>query len=481
MRLNGAVLSADERERIHRDSIGILEETGVRVPSERALSLLAAHGADVNFDTKVARIPETLVTEALARAPKSYTLGGRDPAYDLPFPSTGTVYNLDGCGVSTFDCDTWKKRPTVLADVEDAARVFDSIDCANVIWIPCAPSDVAPGPRNIIGSAACLKYCGKHLQDEVKKTAETPFVIALLKALLGSDEEVRRRKIYSLTYCTIAPLQHDAEMLEATMDMSHWDVPILPYPMPGAGSTGPGSLYSNVALANAEILSAIVIFELESPGVPIIFGSALGAVNMRSCLFIEGAAETALQSAAMAEMGRRYGLPTMVAGCLTDAKEPGMQSVLEKFTTTWPLVQSGANVIQGIGLIESSMTLSLEHMIIDEEIALVTKRLTDGVRVADDRDFSADVNEVGPGGHFLMQQNTLDIIHSDEYYLPRLAYRDTYDSWIAAGSPDMMTRAHERVREILAAEQRSPLSASTLAEIEEVTEEASAKLGAGEK
>jgi trimethylamine:corrinoid methyltransferase-like protein len=37
--------------------------------------------------------------------------------------------------------------------------------------------------------------------------------------------------------------------------------------------------------------------------------------------------------------------------------------------TTLPLSLAGADVIQGIGLLESSMTLSLEQILIDAEIA----------------------------------------------------------------------------------------------------------------
>ena len=92
--------------------------------------------------------------------------------------------------------------------------------------------------------------------------------------------------------------------------------------MPACGSTGPVSLYSDIAVANAESLSALVLFQMASPGTPIIYGSAAGVTNFRTGGFVQGAAESALLHTVLGEMARFYGLPNTQAGCLTDAQEP---------------------------------------------------------------------------------------------------------------------------------------------------------------
>lgn len=53
MRMNAPVLSPEEIKRIHKDSIRILEEVGVKVPSEKALGILEAGGAKVDHDKQV--------------------------------------------------------------------------------------------------------------------------------------------------------------------------------------------------------------------------------------------------------------------------------------------------------------------------------------------------------------------------------------------------------------------------------------------
>ena len=79
----------------------------------------------------------------------------------------------------------------------------------------------------------------------------------------------------------------------------------------------------NIALANAEALSSLVIFQLARPGRPIMYGSAVGSMDFRTGAFLAGTPEMGIQSAALTTMGRFYGLPTMGAGCATDAHDIG--------------------------------------------------------------------------------------------------------------------------------------------------------------
>ena len=159
-------------------------------------------------------------------------------------------------------------------------------------------------------------------------------------------------------------------MCEAYIDLCQYHVPSLTFPMPACGFIGPASLYSNLVVANAEGLSSLVLFQMANPGTPIIFGDASGTTNFSSGGFQEGTAETVLQGGAMGEMAHFYNLPNTQAGCLTDVKESGAQAALEKMLTTLPLVLSGADIINGIGELETSQLLVREQIVVDHEIAL---------------------------------------------------------------------------------------------------------------
>jgi trimethylamine--corrinoid protein Co-methyltransferase len=474
MKTYAHVLSCSEKEQLHKQSIQILEEVGVKFPSERALSLLEKNGARIDWDRQIAYISEAMVKNALSKAPKEFVLGGREPEFSLKLPTAESVFNLDGGGIWIYDYDLGKRRRPITGDTANLVRVFDEVEIGNVMWPMGAPTEgtVPVGAERVFTLASCYKNYRKHVQDEISDPAEVGFMINILKAILGSVEEIKKRQIYSVCYCTISPLAHEEETLEANLDLCQYDVPVLALPMPGAGSTAPASLASTIAMTNAEILSIFVIFQCENPGLPMIYGGAATSTNRRTGTLIEGAAETTLMQGAMKEMADYYGLPTMMAGCITDAKEPGMQAVIEKTLSSSLLTMMGADIIQGIGSLDTSMVCSLEQILIDEEIAMMCKRLRDGINFSPEMDFFEDIKAVGPTGHFLKQKNTRAAFRSSEYYNPLLADRDTYEDWIKLGSPDMYKNANKRVKEILAAEQKSPLSANVTKEIDEIVQEA---------
>jgi trimethylamine--corrinoid protein Co-methyltransferase len=152
---------------------------------------------------------------------------------------------------------------------------------------------------------------------------------------------------------------------------------------------------------------------------------------------------------------------------------------MEKVLTTLPLVLSEIDVIQGIGLIESSMTLSLEQMIIDSEIAGLCRRMKEGIEVSNDLDFIEDVKNVGQGGHFLKQKNTRTAFRTDQFSQAMLCDRDSYDGWASLGRREMIDLARDKVKEILGSEPKNPMPEKTEKQIAEIMEEAKRKLCEG--
>ena len=186
--------------------------------------------------------------------------------------------------------------------------------------------------------------------------------------------------------------------------------------------------------------------------------------------------EMVLMSGARGEMARFYGLPSTQAGCLTDANAPGPQAVMEKLITTLPLVLSGVDYIQGPGAIETSGTLCLEQIVVDEEIGQLCKRLRDGINTSDEMDFHQDIAAVKPGGHFLMQSNTLTACRSSEFLLPFLSDRGSYESWLKLGSPSIYDEAQKKVEEILATPQKHPLPDDVVGKLDAIVRRAEEEL-----
>jgi trimethylamine---corrinoid protein Co-methyltransferase len=462
------ILSDTDREKIHKESLRILSDIGVRFYSKRALKLLKEAGALVDSDSCIARIDKRMVENALESAPKSFTLGARNSAFDFPMPSAYTAYTLDGTASFALDFETGQRRYGTSKDIERASRIFETLELGMISWPPVIASDAPSSTRVLYEFLTAVKSTSKHVQHELHRPEEVPFLIEALKTILGSIEAVKDRKICSVCYCPVAPLTHEGPMSEACLDLVAYNVPVLIYPMPSCGSTGPAALFPNICLANAEALSTLVLFQAEAPGSPQIYGSALGTMDFKTGSFLEGTPEMVMQTAAMGEMARHYKLPNTQAGCLSDARGIGPEAIMEKMITTLPLVMAGVDVINGIGEIETSQLLVLEQLLVDEEIALRCKRLAEGIDYSEQKNLFEEIKKVGPGGHFLSEEGTFRLCRSKEFYQPFLSGYTRQESEEGEKGDSIYKKARERVTEILSGPTLNALPDKTMADIDDL-------------
>ncbi len=449
MKFTAPFLSEEEQARIHADTLRILWEVGVKFHGARALPLLKKQGARVDLDSRIARIPPEMVTEALGCAPRSFVLGARNPVYDYALPSEVSRYCIDGTAAFVLDFESGEKRYGTRQDIENSLRVFQQMDMGVMAWAPTAATDAPAGSRVLHEFFGIMKFTSKHGQHELHHPTQIPYLIEGLKAVAGSEQALRQKHNYSLIYCPVAPLMHDGEMLDAYLELGNWDLPVMVLPMPVTGTTGPASLFSNLCLANAEALSSIIVFELAHPGRPVIYSSAVGTADFRSGAYLAGTPEMGLQSAALVTMGRYYGLPSSSAGCSSDAKQPGAEAILEKMLTSIPPVCAGSDIIVGTGEIEGDQLLILEQLVVDNEIGHLSERLYAGVDGSPTKELFEDIAKVGPGGHFLGSRNTRNAAHTDEFFMSRLLDRHPYEAWASLGRPTMYVNARARVESIL--------------------------------
>jgi trimethylamine--corrinoid protein Co-methyltransferase len=476
MRFTAQALSKDEQVRIHKESINILSNVGIKFLGSRAIGILKKNGAKVDETSKIARIPRKMVEEALEMAPKSFILGARNPIHNYALPSPFTRYCIDGTASFTLDFVTGERRYGTTKDIENSLRIFQQLDMGVMAWAPVCASEKPAQVRALYEFFAMMRYSSKHGEHEVHFANQVPYLIDGLNAVLGSEEEVKARKAFSLIYCPVAPLIHDGEMLDAYLELGRVNMPVMIMPMPVCGTTGPASLFSNICQANAEELSAIVIFQLANPGRPLIYSNATGTMDFRNGAYLGGSPEMGLMAASLTQMGRFYGLPSCSAGCTSDAKQPGPEAVLEKMMTTIPPVCAGADIIIGLGEIESDQVLVLEQLIVDNELAHFCERISNGVNTSEERNLSKDIVQFGPGGNYLKSKNTRLASRSAEFFYPNLIDRHPYEAWVELGKPSIYTKAREKVEEILSGPMVDPLPETVSRELDEIMREAEKEL-----
>jgi len=103
------ILTDTQVEAIHRGTLDVLEETGVRFESQRALRMFKKNECIVDFENNRVRFPSYLVEECIRRTPSSFLVKARDPKNSLRFGGN-TLYFMCSAGARISDPETGETR-----------------------------------------------------------------------------------------------------------------------------------------------------------------------------------------------------------------------------------------------------------------------------------------------------------------------------------------------------------------------------------
>jgi len=457
MKKNAAsIIDREAFKRIHEESLDILERVGIRIYSKQALDLLKKHGAEVDKDKNVARIPKSLVEKALQTVPKELRLAARNPKHDVILDGNHLYITFDGCGVQTIDIDSHMRRPARKQDIVDCARLANLLPGVGYFTPSLAPQDVPLHAHVLHQVQAAYSTTDKFVMSESTTTAaEAKAQIEMAAAVAGGRENLKKRPTLSAIICAVPPLNLDGGGSEATIEFARAGVPVMMMSMVEAGVSGPVTLAGTLVVSNAEVLAILALTQCANKGAPAIYGSVLSMMEPRTGAYVSGAPEAALLCAAVVDIGRHYKLPTQAGTFGTNAVVPGSQAATEHSLTTLMAVKAGADLVNGFGLLDASTVLSFEQLVLDYDIVTEMLYIAKGVEVNDDTVAKDLIREVGIGGTYLAKRHTL--MHLRDAWEPMVFQYGTYEEWVKKGRVDPVVRANEKARELLRTAPAVPL------------------------
>ncbi len=450
-------LSDDQVEETHQRSLGILEETGIQVEHEGGLEALEKAGAKVDHQARRARIPRDLVARCLETVPDRFTLAARNPEKDCPLKPGGRPYSRNGGGADfTIDLETGEFRPLMLADVRSYFKLMDALDGISFI-APVFGQDMPVVGRDILMMREALANTDKpiHLRAFTGETLRHMFEMAAVVA--GSKQQLKERPLVSLLEAPISPLRFVDVTVDALWLCGEYGIPLDVCVMPIAGGTGPMTMAGNLQLLNTEFLGGVVISQLAHPGAPLQYAARPMAMEMRTGFSLAGSVELGIMAAAGAQMAHYYNVPVSLHGPWSDSMTHDGQSILERTYMTLMAALAGANVLVGAGMMQQSLVISHEQLVIDSEINQIAFRAVEGFPTDEDRWAVDAIARVGPGGNFVADPHTLQFLRG-ERYVPSLLCRDSRETWEAGGSSTLVERAREKAVAILHEHEPNPLS-----------------------
>jgi len=446
-------LTDADRRFIHEQTMRVLTEVGVAYNTPTLTDLLIDAGATVDVESLTAKLSWELVERCLALVPDTILLAGREPAYDCRVGADGMLYTSDGAATYMLNDLTGERHEGTRDDLAQMMCLYDAVPEIDFTWATITPGDVDPRVGNLEMARIAFQNSRKHLQDEVRVPRQAPVFIDMLEAIAGAP--LAERPIYSVTNCTIAPLQHDREMTEAHILMARAGCPVFVLPMPQMGTTGPMSVLGTSILNMAELLSAVVLFELAAPGCALVSAVGSAVAEMRSGLYLSGTPEDALINLTCIEMSHFYGLCVQGSAVSCDAKACDLQAGAEGMLTGMASALGSAEVMLAFGLLDSAQTASLAKTVLDADTVNAIERFMRDDPIDEVRALVDDIVAVGIGGHFLARKSTRTFYRAGELWQPRLWHRGPFDQYV--GTP-LVSDAWERAHELIAANDVPPLA-----------------------
>jgi len=467
------LLSGDEIEAVHEKTLQILEDPGVAVHSPAALRVLEFGGARVDTKSMRARIPESLVKETLQRLPKTIRLGARNPKQGMVAPRIGPPYMAtNGTAVYMTELGSEAKRTTTAKDLRDFMILCDAMDALDYVWPIVAAHDAPAETHALVELVTSLLHTTKHVQGEALSAQEARAEIEVGAAIAGGMDELARDPVFSVVQCPICPLQFERGSVEATMEFARAGVPVVSMSMALTGMTSPVTLASTIAIVNAENLASFAISQMTKKGAPVVYSSDSTSPNMMTGEIHYGAVEELLLGSAVAQMARRYGAVSMVGGFGVglSGESPGIHLDPSELLFTAMTTAAQTDFGSGIGGLDGAKGASLEQVIIDCDLWEAAREARKVVSFEEPR-FALDlIRSVGPGGTFVGQPHTLKNMRT-ELFLPSpekarilAGYRLNRDR------REIVKRAEERVKEILASHVPQPVDPAVKAEVDRILE-----------
>ncbi len=439
--------------KVHEAALTLLETVGLADAIPSCVELVTNAGGRLDEKGRLL-FPRALVEDTIANAARHFVLHAQDPEHDMEPWGSKVYFGTAGAAVHTVNPVTGEYPPSVTKDLYDFARLADQLDNIHFFQRTVVCRDL-PDPFEMDFNSCYVSVSGtrKHVGTSWVAPEQLEASLEMLHVIAGGEKKWRERPFVSQSNCFVVPPMKFAEDACRCLEIAvRGGMPVLLLSAGQAGATAPAALAGAVAQAVAEVLAGLVYANLVVPGHPCIFGTWPFVSDLRTGAMCGGSGEQALLMAGCAQMASWYDLSGGVTAGMADAKLPDIQAGYEKGYNYALVGNSGANLVyEAFGMHGSLMGCCFETMVLDNDAVGSVLRTVRGIEVNDETlsiDTIADTCRNGPG-HYLGSKQTIDLMQS-HYFYPVLGDRTSPKEWIEKGRPNIVERAVDRTKKLMA-------------------------------
>lgn len=435
------LLTDEQLHMIDQSSRALLWEVGVKVDADDALDYYENFGCTVDRETHMVRIPNSVITKTLSMCASTVRLYDRQ--HDEPMVVGGNNVHFGTVGIATnvLDFQTNEYRSVVTQDLIDFISLADVLPNVDFVHVPATPTEVPASVVDLIETRELLLRTKKHIIAEAANGENTRKTVAMCAEIAGGLENLKKRPFITMQICLTSPLHFRKDCSELAIEWGKHGLPFFIESGPMSGGTGPATLAQNLILANAELLAAFTMVKAVNPDCPIMYHSWARILDMKRATCSHGGPEFGMQRICTTQIAKYYGLPCGGGATLADTKCIDAQLGMEKMGSALLPALAGCNMCHGMGLFADENAISMETLIIDNEIVGWVNRVLKGVRVDMETTDLAVFKEVGPCGDYVRCTHTREN-YAKEQYLPEIMDR----GYLAIDKDPLKNTMAKRVR-----------------------------------
>lgn len=468
------ILAPEAMEQLDGAWRRLVSEIGIEFMSDRALELFRQAGQRVE-DNTVFLDPE-FVLEQVAKAPREFDVQARNPKNNIHIGGDamafGAVYG------PPFVREGEVRRDGSFEDYRNFLRLSQSYDVLDSAGgVVCEPNDTPLDSRHLDMNLALMTLTDKMYMGNVVSGVNAADTIRMGEILFGGRDVIEKTPVsLSLINCN-SPLRWDDRMLDALFEYCEAAQPVVLTPFILMGAMSPVTIPAALAQQIAEALSGIALAQLIRPGCPVIFGSFLSNIDMKTGSPTFGTPESGIGLLCTGQIARHFGLPFRSGGGMTSSQIVDAQAGYEALMTLMPTFLAGTNwVMHSAGWLDGGLVASFEKFVMDVQLLEMLQYEFTPMQIdAGSLGFEAH-EEVGHGGHFLGSMHTMERFR-DCFYRPFLSSSDNYDRWMRGGALDANARAGQLYKEKLESYEQPPLDDAIRQELEEYVARRRKELG----
>ncbi len=448
MQNTATLLTQEQVERIHEASLEILAEVGMLVRNQKARDIFVTHGALVDEETQIVKLPREIVDQFRAAFPPSFTFRGRNPDNDRTIPHDSPLILTGSSAPNVIDPVTGYERRATSADLARIAHLINELPGFDVFSISTLADDAPAGQFSLSRFYPSIKNTLKPIRANTPPE-EAADMLKLVYTIAGGKTNFQDHPFVTFHYCpVVSPLTMDFDSTDLLIYFKENGFPSYFSIVPNAGLTSPLTLTGTLAQNNAEFLAAAVLSQMIQPECELIYSSLPTVADMRTGAYSPGAIETGILHMGCAQMAQFYDIPSGGYIGLTNSKINDAQSGYETGMSVVAGFLGGVDIFNMGGLLDSLMAFDFTKAVIDNDIAMMVKRIRRGFEFSEENLALDLIAEVGPGGMFADSEHSLERMRTT-MYLTDIGDRSPRQQWSESGALDVQARAMQRVKNIL--------------------------------